>query len=90
MNKQQRIVGLVRRAYENAVDQHRDAAVARAAAYAGAKTWDEYHNEDVVGPARQNPFDLNRVDQDAINARNYLTNMREAYEHAVDTFLGDN
>jgi hypothetical protein len=89
MNKQQRIVKLVRTAYESAHTADKEAQVSRAAAYAGSSAWEEYHDDEGVGSFSQNPYDLNRVDDNAIRARNYLENMREAYDFAVDTFLGD-
>jgi len=87
MNKQQRIVKLVRAAYEQAHEAHKKADVERAAAYAGSSAWDDYHDDDGVGGLSLNPFNLNRVDDAAMATRNHLTNMREAYEYTVDTFL---
>jgi hypothetical protein len=82
-------VKLVRIAYEYAHEEHKRAVAERAAAHAGAKAWDEYNPDDGVGGMSQRPYNLNRVDEAEIAAQNTLADMREAYEHAVDTFLGD-
>jgi hypothetical protein len=87
MNKQQRIVKLVRAAYERAHGDHKRADSERAAAHAGAKAWDKYNDQDGIGGLSLNPYNLNRADEAAIAAGNYLADIREAYEYAVDTFL---
>jgi hypothetical protein len=82
-------VKLVRIAYEYAHEEHKRAVAERAAAHAGASAWDDYHHDDGVGSFSQRPYNLDRVNEAVVAAQNTLADMREAYEHAVDTFLGD-
>lgn len=89
MNKQQRIVALVRNAYEQAHERHKHAVAEQAATISGANAWDQYNPDDGIGGFSQNPYNIARMDKRELECRNHLDNMREAYEYAVDTFLKD-
>lgn len=87
MNKQQRIVQLVRNAYGRALESHHQAVAERAAAIAGASAFDKYNPEDGCGGISQNPYNVNRASELEMATKTYLADMREAYDFAVDTFL---
>lgn len=87
MNKQERIVAIIRREFTIAMDAHYLAYAERAAAIAGANAWDEFHPDDGVGGFSRNPYNLNAADKKENDARIHKDNMRDAYEFAVDTFL---
>lgn len=90
MSKKSIIVNLLRREYDRAVASHRLRCVEEAAAIASANAWDDY-KDDGAGSFSTNPYSMILTSKNNIaeEARVYMNKLKEAYEFAVDTFIGD-
>ena len=88
MTKQERIVKLLRSEYERAAESYRKAHAERVGMDAAANAWDQFNPDDGVGGMSQNPHSSGRWSEREEAAKLYAAQMREAYEFAVDTFIG--
>lgn len=87
MNKQQRIVALVRQESDRANAAYRQACIEHAAAIVSANMWDQFNPDDGVGGFGRNPYNIDAASERERVARIYCEQMREAYDFAVDTFI---
>lgn len=87
ITKQQRIVGMLRAEYERAEAAHRTAYAERVGMDAAANVWDDLNRNDGVGGIRQNPYNTLTASTREESAKLYASQMREAYEYAVDVFI---
>lgn len=88
MNTQQLIVSILRAEYERASEAYRKSHAERVGMDAAANAWDEFNPHDGVGGMSQNPHLSCRWSEREEAAKLYASQMREAYEFAVDTFIG--
>ncbi len=88
MTKQQRIVNMLRVENERAQEAWRHAHAERVGIDAAAIAWDEFNPQDGVGGFSQNPHNTNQASEREERARVYAAEIREAYEFAIDTFIG--
>jgi hypothetical protein len=86
-HRQQRIVAILRREYEKANEAYRHAHAEHMGAVASANAWDQCNPEDGVGAFGRNPYNIDAASKRDTDARVYAADMRDAYEHAVDTFV---
>jgi hypothetical protein len=84
----QRIVNLVRAEYERAAEAFRHAHAERVGIDAAANAWDDFNKDDGIGCISQNPHNTIAASKREEAAKLYASQMREAYSHAVDTFIG--
>jgi hypothetical protein len=88
MDKRQRIVAMLRAEYERASEAYRKAHAERVGMDAAANAWDEFNPDDGIGGMSQNPHSSGRWSEREEAAKLYAAQMREAYEFAVDMFIG--
>lgn len=87
MNKQQRIVAIIRAAYEKSVENYRHTHAEWAAEVGAANAWDSLNTMDGIGGMSQNPYNINHAAKRDNEARIHMLNIKECYDFAVDTFL---
>ena len=88
MDKRQRIISILRAEYERAAKSYRNAHAERVGMDAAANAWDRFNPDDGVGSISQNPHSSGQWSDREQSAKLYASQMREAYEFAVDTFIG--
>lgn len=81
------IVQLVRRHYEMAIRDHREATARHAATVEGRKVWDAYNPNDGVGGMSSCPYNVERDANQLEKTTAALSGAQHAYELAIDTFL---
>jgi hypothetical protein len=97
MDKRQRIVSILRKEYERAAESYRKAHAERVGMDAAANAWERFNDtgrvpcphDDGVGSISQNPHSGGRWSEREQAAKLYASQMREAYEFVVDTFIGE-
>lgn len=89
MNKQQRIVKILRREYDFKLRDYVQKMAERAAVIAGARVWDQHNPEDGVGGISGNPYKVEAAKEAAEEASQRLSEIQEVLDFAVETFLGE-
>lgn len=87
-DKRQRIVALVRAEYHRASEAYRKAHAEHMGQVAAANAWDDLNPEDGVGGRSSNPYNVSLASEKENRTKVYAEQMREAYDFAVDTFVG--
>lgn len=81
------IINLLRREYEQAEYNHRQAYAERVGMDAAANVWDDFNKENGAGSFSQNPYDSLTYSQKEERAKLAAAKMKAAYELAINTFL---
>lgn len=87
MTPKQRIVAILREKYNEAETNYRRAHAEHMGQIAAANAWDELNKDDGVGGFSSNPYNITNASNKDTAAELYLSQMREAYNFAVDTFV---
>lgn len=91
MNAKQRIVSIIEFEYKRALEKYTKSVAEHAASIGAANAWDDEVRGDAMRDFDSNPYtsQIEWRERNMNSYRQHLEEVREAYNLAVQTFLGD-